>query len=133
MEWQIEMTDEGWLRVTTAGAFDADAYARMVDDILSSGFWRPDLPALFDHRALSTENTSFEDVLRASATHDGTDERIGAGRVALLVSSPETFGRARQFEQITQPRARMRLRVFLHEAAALAWVRGSDADPGALR
>lgn len=126
MRWTAERGREGdFVVVATAGTFDVADHLRMIEDIVSRPSWLPGTPVLFDHRQLDFGDAGFRAMQEASANHLQNDARIGAGKAAVLMSSLVDYGRGRQFELLTDGRISARLRIFLDEAEALAWL----ADP----
>jgi hypothetical protein len=128
MRWTVEPGGEGgYVVVATAGTFDVSDHLRMTEDILSRPYWVPGTPVLFDHRQLDFGDAGFRAMQEAGANHLTNDARIGDGKAAILMSSPVDFGRGRQFELLTEGRRSARLRIFLDEGEALAWLTGTMA------
>lgn len=124
MEWSVVRTaDEPWFRVTTGGTFTLADHARMVEEIVARPDWRPGTTVLFDHRALELEDASYAMMVGAGDTHRRHEAQIGDGKAAILVGSVAAFGTGRQFELLMEDTTATRIRIFLDEGEALAWLR----------
>jgi hypothetical protein len=123
MEWTIEHDPQRpYLEVRTRGEFTLQDHVRMVEDILARPFWVPGTDVLFDHRELDFGNIGFAEMTAARSTHASHDEQIGNGKSAMLVRSQRDFGLSRQFELLSEEFVAAKLRVFLDEAEARAWL-----------
>jgi hypothetical protein len=132
MDWKTEYTkDVSFATVRTVGEFSIDDHARMIEDIVSSDFWKPGLDVLFDHRNLEFGFTTAAFWKKASENHERNDDRIGDGKAAILMKSVVDFGRGRQFEMITSDKVSAKLRVFMDEESAVSWL--LEAEPPAIR
>lgn len=109
-------------RIVTEGAFDPEAHGELIEDLIASPFFRPGMPALFDNRGLDLSDTSFDDLQRVGRTHLRNSDRLGGGRVAVLMGSAAGFARARQVEMLIEGKADFPFQVFLDPTAASAWV-----------
>ncbi len=124
MEWSVSPPGRvPWFRVTTSGAFTVADHARMVEEIVARDDWRPGSAVLFDHRQLELEDASYGMMVGAGDTHRRHGEQIGDGKAAILVGSVAAFGTGRQFELLVEGTTTARIRIFLDEAEALAWLR----------
>ena len=123
MHWTVERDREhGFLVVRTAGKFDPARHREMVEDIVSQAFWRPGTDVLFDHRQLDFGDSGIEQMRAAESNHAAYDQRIGAGRAALLMGGMASFGLGRQFTLLAEDAVSARMRVFTDEQAAVQWL-----------
>jgi len=123
VDWTVELDAEArCVRVATHGVFDPAGPARMIEDVISSPFFRPGMPTLFDHRALDLSGVSYESIQRATRAHLRKSDRLGGGRVAILVGSASDFASARQYEMLIEGRADFPVQCFLDPEAAHTWV-----------
>lgn len=123
MEWTVTLElAPRFVRVVTRGEFSVADHLRMIEAILSQPYWEPGMPALFDHRLLDMAGATFGVMQEASRNHLRHDDRIGAGRAAVIMGSRADFGSARQFEMLVEGQTAANLRVFLDPAAAIAWL-----------
>lgn len=127
MSWTVE--DAGrYVRIRTSGTFDIGDHATMVRDIVSRPFWRPGRDTYFDHRALEWDGTGYVAMTVAASTHRTFDDRIGAGRAAILVGGAADYGIGRIFGALTEGGVLARIRVFTDADDAEAWL---DQEPDA--
>jgi hypothetical protein len=127
MEWTIEHDPEmPYLVVRTRGEFNLQDHLRMVEDILSQPFWAPSTDVLFDHREMEFGNIGFAEMTAARSAHASHDAQIGSGKSAMLMRSQRDFGLGRQFELLSEEFVAAKLRVFLDEAEARAWLAGES-------
>jgi hypothetical protein len=123
MEWTVEhRTAQDYVVVTTHGSFSADDHLRMTQDIVERDWWRPGLAVLFDHRELDFGASGLATMRRAGDNHTANDARIGDGKAAVLMKTVADYGRGRQFELLTEGQVGARMRIFLDEEEALAWL-----------
>lgn len=86
MEWTIRLEPAGpHVRVTTRGVFNVTDHLRMIEDILSQPFWVPGMRAFFDHRRLDMGDTTYAVMSAAGENHLKHDDRIGAGKAAVVM------------------------------------------------
>lgn len=125
MEWTVEhRAAQDYVIVATRGPFALNDHARMIEDIVSRGFWHPGMAVLFDHRALDFGASGLAAMRQASENHAANDARIGCGRAAVVMKTPADYGRGRQFEMLTDGRVEATVQIFLDETEALRWLLG---------
>jgi hypothetical protein len=123
MEWTVEHKQaQDYVIVATRGEFALHDHVRMIEDIVSRGFWRPGTAVLFDHRSLDFGAVGFGGMRQAAANHVAQDDRIGSGKAALLMRTPADYGRGRQFEMLTDGVVSATVQIFLDETEALRWL-----------
>lgn len=123
MNWTIHKTPErSFVTVVCENDFNILDHQKMVEDIVSRDFWKPGMDVLFDHRKLQFNSTGYQDMMRASDTHQKYEKEIGDGKAAILMNSLADFGRGRQFELITVDKVSARLAIFLDEQKAIDWL-----------
>lgn len=123
MTWTVEQAFGGAVvRVRTYGIFNLPDYIRMVDDIITQVYWKPGLDTFFDHRNLDFCETDFMTLWTASSQHKDRDARIGAGRAAILMKHLGDYGVGRMFQNISDDKISVRLKIFTDEGAALEWL-----------
>jgi hypothetical protein len=123
MDWTFEFDGgEGYVLIVTRGDFNIADHRRMVGDLLSRPEWRPGSAALFDHRQVRFGGIGFREVMEAKSIHVDNDTRIGNGKSACLMSSLADYGTGRQFQNLADGKVSARVRIFLDEAEAVAWL-----------
>jgi hypothetical protein len=129
MEWTVELVHQPhYVRIITRGQFSVADHLAMIEHILTRPYWVPGTATLFDHRQLDMAGATYTVMAAASQNHLRHDNRIGAGKAAVIMGSAADFGSARQFEMLVEGQAAATLRVFLDPVAALAWLT-TDAGP----
>jgi hypothetical protein len=123
MDWTFEFdARRGYVLIVTRGDFNLADHRRMVECLLSSPEWRPGTATLFDHRQLRLGDVGFDEMLQVKSLHVSYDTRIGNGRSASLMRSSTDYGHGRQFQNLTDGQVAARVRIFLDEAEAVAWL-----------
>lgn len=125
MEWTIEyFPDREAFEVVVSGDFTLEEQERMTAEILDHAAWRPGTPVLFDRRETRWNQVAYSTMREAVRIHEAEDERIGAGKSAIVVASGAAFGLGRQFQGIAEPRVSASLRIFTDIGEARAWLNG---------
>jgi hypothetical protein len=123
MNWTIEyVEDQQYVRVSLSGKFSPEHHRFMIEDVLARDFWRPGLNVLFDNRNLDFGVTSVEIMRLASQNQIKHNDRIGSGKVALLMKSLSDYARGRQYEILAEGKALTKVRTFRNEKEALRWL-----------
>jgi hypothetical protein len=123
MNWTVHKTaGQSYVTVVTQGEFNVADHEKMVEDIVSSDFWKPGTDVLFDHRNLQFGLTNYSSMMQASDTHKKHEQQIGDDKAAILMRSLVDFGRGRQFELMTSEKVSAKLRIFLDEKEAVNWL-----------
>lgn len=125
MNWSIEYNENpNYVRINYEGLFSVDEQTTAIEDLLSRKFWKPGTPILIDHRKFDFGETSIPLIRQTADFHQKNDDRIGAGRIAVIMKSLSDFGRGRQFELISKGKISARFEIFLEEEKALEWLLG---------
>lgn len=124
MNWTVEKLEtEVFARVSAKGVFDSKEHLKMLDELLGSRFWHPEMPVLFDLRSVDFSGTNLEVFRQASLNRQKNDAQFGCGKSAFLVKSLTDFARGRQFQMLTENKVCATLRIFMDEDQALEWVK----------
>lgn len=129
MNWTIEyQQEEYFVRITLEGHFSWKDHSQKVQEIISQDYWKPGMSILFDCRKIACTNTNFDLVNNLSENFIEYEKVIECGRIALLMKSTTDFGRARQFELLTNEKINAEINVFLDKDKAIEWLQNSVSE-----
>jgi len=124
MRWTIEFDEpRGYVLIVARGDFTLADHRQMVEDLLSRPEWRPGSATLFDHREIHFGDAGFREMLEVKSLHVSNDAVIGDGKSATLMRTDVDYGIGRQFQILTDGRVSAKIRIFVDEAEAVAWLR----------
>jgi hypothetical protein len=98
----------------------------MFQKLLSFEYWKPGAPLLFDNRNFEFGVLNFDKMRAASNHYQQVSDRLGNGKVALLMKSQVDFAHGRQFEMLSEGKIEREMCVFRDEAEALKWLIGKE-------
>lgn len=123
MFWLVEFICAGhYVRITSAGKFTLKDHLRMIEDIVLKDFWKPGISVLFDNRNLEFDGDGAEMMRAARDNHLKYDDRVGDGKIALLMKSTPDYIRGRQYELLAEGKVSAKVRVFKYENEAIRWL-----------
>jgi hypothetical protein len=123
MKWKFDVYDEPeFIRVVTAGDFNAAGIAAMLDDLFALEDWHFGVPLLLDSRKLDSSRTDPLELLEASNNLIEMNPNLAFTKVAVLLRSQESLERAKRIEQSTFPGLTADIRLFLDAKEALNWL-----------
>jgi hypothetical protein len=123
MNWTVENLETNHcVKVVTEGVFTTEEQDRMLDEIISKEYWKPDINVFFDCRKCDFSNTDQEMPLEASMNFIRHDALIGCGKVALLMKSVADFTLGREFEILTDEKVCANVGIFLNETQVFRWL-----------
>jgi len=125
VRWTVENINDLYIIVRTFGEYSSKDQIEMVTDILSKEFWRPGMPAIFDHRQLNLGGASFHSMMSARDGHAKHDDKIGKSKTALVVGDTAAYGTARQFQNIADGVIGAEIKVFLSYEDAETWIKNN--------
>lgn len=123
MKWTIEYVEEhNYVNVIGEGVFSIKEHPQMFEDIVSREYWQPGMALFFDNRNVDFGATDFSLMRQASQNYERFGYRIGNGKAAMLMKSVADFGRGRQFENLSDEKGPVDMRVFLDKEEAVKWL-----------
>lgn len=101
MEYTIEFDPSvSFATITGSGEPTFAGFVGYLTELVENPAWTPEMPALVDHRKLHIDLLTSDQVREVVNLHKPFAERIGNGRIAVVVSRPVDFGLVRMFETI---------------------------------
>ena len=129
MNWTVELIESlNFVKITIWGDFNVEDSLKIIKDFISRDFWEPGMKTMFDCRRIIFYNLALGVLREIGEFYALQNERIGDGKMALLMGSPRDFGIARQFEMLTEGKILSQVHVFLNETEAVSWL---TAEPAA--
>jgi hypothetical protein len=109
--------------VTTGGVANADGFLRLNRALVADCRFRPGMSILVDHTALDTRQYTETNLQEAAASFKALRTRIGAGRIAIVVSDTPSADQVEARLEV-QP-MEVEFREFCSRAHAIAWLHPS--------
>ncbi len=123
MRYKIIYTDAAdLLVVTTEGQMNAPDFIAMASSLLEHPDCLPGANVIFDHTALIFDGVSVDELEKIRAFHMENDERIGAGKSAIIVKAGSSGGWHKLWGQGQKIKAKNKVQVFEDYALALEWI-----------
>ncbi len=121
--WTIEFTEsQDFVKIVAEGAFSTTEHSQLLEDLLTRRSWIPGMNILFDDRKVEFDGTNVELIRRVGDNFQLYDEKIGDGKIAILMKSLTDYARGRQFELITEKKISGDLKIFMDEEKAVEWL-----------
>jgi hypothetical protein len=125
MDYVIEFDRDGVdVVVTTGGVANANGFLRLNRALVADSRFRPGMNILVDHTALDTRQYTETDLREAAASLKALRARIGASRIAFVVSDERTADQVDRVRMEVQP-MEVEFRQFYSRAHAIAWLHPS--------
>ena len=123
MNWTVEyIKPQNFVKIKTEGIYTPSDQIKMIEDTVSQKFWKPDLNLLVDHRNAEFTGTDIAFIKEASKNFEKYKNRIGGGKIAILMKSLTDYARGRQFELLTGSKVKSKFNVFMDEEKAVNWL-----------
>jgi hypothetical protein len=128
MKWNVGYESElGIVRARQWDDFTLDDEFKFLETTVSDPHASQGAPLMFDYTQLVVTNIGSNDLEQISKRLGDLIQRIASKRIALLAATDLQYGLGRQFQIISESRIPTPIHVFRDEAAALTWLRESDA------
>lgn len=118
----LEVDKNGCFFIQTEGDGDVEGIIAFLKDIISHPQWKPGNNILLDHRALSINAISVSGINEVSAYFKSIADKLGNGKIALVMSREVDFGIARAWENITTDDVDIKIYVFRELEKAISWL-----------
>lgn len=130
MRYQIEFSaQQPWAVVRTEGPASFEGFHEIVRALIEHPEWHDRRSLLLDHSALEVAGLSADDIKATAALLNDVRERVGQGRVAIVLPGSLRFGLGRMFQQRLAPEIQDNYRLFGTCAEADAWLSENDGHP----
>ena len=117
------MKTQSFPTVIVEGLFSINGHSEMIADLVSQSFWKPGMNLLIDDRKVEFSGTNLDLLRVVSENFRSFEEKLGNGKVAILMDSLTDYARGRQFELLTDYKMSTQLRAFMDEEKALNWLK----------
>ena len=122
MKHTLEINENGFFTVKTEGDGDVGGIIAFLKDIVSHPQWKPGNKILLDHRALSIDAITRSGIEHVSAFFKTIGDKLGNGKIALVMNRDIDFGIARAWENITEYDVDIKIYVFRELEKATSWL-----------
>jgi|GEM_PF-1074191 len=124
MKHTLEVSEDGLLfTIVTEGAGDVLGIIAFLKDIISHPHWRPGKHILLDHRALNIDGISASGIEDVSFYFISIADKLGNGKIALVMNRDIDFGIARAWESITNLDVDIEIHVYRKMNDAMNWLK----------
>ena len=110
------------LTITTSGPVFVEGFARLIDDVLADARYRRGMAVLVDHAEADFSAVRPDEMQAVAQMLVDLDDRVGASRLAVVASSPASFGLVRVFQAYVDA-AQVDVSLFYTRAEAEDWLR----------
>lgn len=123
MKHTLEVSENGSFTIITEGDGDVEGIIAFLKDIISHPQWKPGNHILLDHRALKIDAITVSGIEDVSAYFKSIADKLGNGKVALVMKRDIDFGIARAWENITAYDVDIKVYVFRELEKAISWLK----------
>ena len=111
-----------YVLMRTYGEASAQGFHDLVSTLVNSSEWAPGAGKLMDHRKLSAENLTNDDVKRIEEITKDYGKQLGSGNVAFVVRDSESYGLVRMWGLFGGESSRIDTRIFFSIDEAVRWL-----------
>ena len=123
MEFNIVIdTTDNYAKVITSGHIDVSGIAGTLDAIVSDVNWNPGMNLVVDYSDSSTIDLNSEKVSAISHLVKAQKERLGSGKMAIVMTSDLDYGYARMFQLLTEDYIDKEINVYRDSESAIKWI-----------
>ncbi len=123
MKWLLGFhAGKNLVTATMDGSFRIDHFRGLFHEILRHPDWRTGMNMLLDYRNVDFSDVAYPEVEQSSTIHKKADERVGDGRIALLMNYPLGFGIGRMYKSMTEHGISASIGVFRDSDDANSWL-----------
>ena len=123
MKHTLNVSENGLVfTIVTDGDGDVDGIIAFLKDIISHPQWKPGKHILLDHRALMIDEISAPGIEDVSLYFISIADKLGDGKIALVMNRDIDFGIARAWESITNLDVDIKIHVFRKLDDAINWL-----------
>lgn len=124
MTYKISFNQDDFLvTIKTQGeAKNIQIFLDYLDDLISRDEWESGMNILVDHRQLLTENIDLEGVREIANHFIRLREKLGSGKVAVVMTEDSGFAKAQVFELFAEEKVDMNIKIFVKLKNAEEWI-----------
>lgn len=123
MKHTLEVNENGLFTIITEGDGNVGGIIAFLKDIISHPQWKPGNYILLDHRALKIDAITISGIEDVSSYFKSIADKLGNGKIALVMKRDIDFGIARAWENITAYDVDIEVYVFRELEKAINWLR----------
>ena len=114
-----------YVQVVSSGHIDVQGISDVLGAVLSSEVWEPGMSLLTDYTESSTVDLNSELVGEISYLVKEQKEKLGTGKMAIIMASELDFGYARMFQLLTEDHIDKEVNVYRDRESAIKWIETS--------
>ena len=126
MEWEFSFINDGIIKVKTKGDFSLDDFQKMIVQMFSDSRWVPGMNRLYDNRELNIKATDINTMYNIGMIQKVFEEKIGRGRLALLVKDVSDYGSGQLYQNVVNGRIESEVKIFISYDEAMEWVKQTE-------
>ena len=124
MKHTLKVSKNGSLfTIKTEGGGNVEGIIAFLKDIISHPQWKPGNYILLDHRGLKIDAITVSGIEDVSAYFKSISDKLGNGKIALVMKRDIDFGIARAWENITAYDVDIKVYVFRELEKATRWLK----------
>jgi len=112
-----------YVLIRTYGEASAHGFDDLLTTLVNSPEWVTGNRQLVDHRKLSAEHLTNDDIQKIESISKKYGEQLAGGHVAFVVSDTVSFGMVRMYEMLGGENTHSKIRVFYSINEAAAWLK----------
>lgn len=123
MNFELSYNNENnYVQVVSSGHIDVKGITDILGAVLTSEVWKPGMSLLADYSDSSTVDLNSELVGQISHLVKEQKERLGSGKMAIIMASDLDYGYARMFQLLTEDYIDKEVNVYRDRESALKWI-----------
>jgi hypothetical protein len=108
--------------ISASGAFNANSFGKMLDDLFRLDYWRPRIPLLLDESELDVAPVTPEQLIQAAELFLDQNARLAYTRIAIVLGSSAAMRVAERFRHAVNSQTKTVLEIFPDKKTALEWL-----------
>ena len=125
MEWKLNFRDDGILEIISRGRYSIEDLKIKIEQLISDPRWKPGMNTIADFREMDV-NITLKDIYSTRKVHALYDNKLGEGKVAMILKTDLAFGIGRSYESISEGLVKARIKIFRNYEEGLEWIQGEE-------
>ncbi|MCM8543224.1 MAG: hypothetical protein NE328_23345 [Lentisphaeraceae bacterium] len=123
MNFEVSYNNErNYVQVVSSGHIDVKGIVEVLSTVLSSDIWQPGMSLLTDYTDSSTVDLNSDMIGQISYLVKEQKEKLGSGKMAIIMSSELDYGYARMFQLLTEDYIDKEVNVYRDKESAIKWI-----------
>jgi len=123
MEFNIVIDEiDNYAQVITSGHIDVNGIAGTLKAVVGDEAWNPGMDLVVDYSDSSTVDLNSEMVREISHLVKAENNKLGSGKMAIVMTTDLDYGYARMFQLLTEDYIDKEINVYRDSESALKWI-----------